>query len=422
MRRPTTLLLLLIALLFLPTLPAHAQNGKADKQTWQPTTALEEGIERARKKDLKKAALNFQEALNHWQLHAVARLYLQVLKDAENKRLKKKEAVELFKSVDLERKNDHKKALKTISKLLKKKKNYAPFYIVKGELLADAEDNQAAEAAFAAAIDHAADSPLPYLLRGRYYARTHAEAEAVDDFTAAVTTDPDLAIGFFERGFVYCLEKKYDLAIKDFEVAAQTYPAWGKAPIVNEAYYGRGSKRFQQHSYRRALADFERAIRIDSTYLNSYLNRGLCYRGLKAYSKALKDFSFCIAQDPEFKDAYYERAATYYTRRRYSQALPDLLKTLELDPADKRARLKLGECYYQLRKYNQAIAQFDKLIKQDSGYFLAYYWKGYACKDSRRYKQALAAFRQFLKLAPQHYYKQIAHAQVEIKRIKAGIR
>ncbi|MFQ5710003.1 MAG: tetratricopeptide repeat protein, partial [bacterium] len=399
---------------------AQQSNGSADPV--QPGAILSKGVELARKKGLEKAYRTFQEAEDYWQVNAASLLYLHIIADVNNKVLKKKVATEIFKALYEASDAKPKKGLKRIDKLLKKNKHYFPLYLVKGDILTNLDQTEEAESVFAAAIEEAPDAPLPHLLRGRFHAKLGANQQAIDDFSQAVAMDSSLAIGFFERGFLLCVEKKYDDAIRDFEIASKSYPDWGQSAIVNEAFFGRGVGRIQRKLYRKALADFDRAIAINPNYVRSYFNRGLAYKGLKSYAKAIEDFDACIAHNDQFKDAYYQRASTNLDRGRTSKAVPDLVKVLELDPRDKKSYLKLAESYYKLRKYNAAIQQLDKLIELDATYFWAYYRKGYACKDSGKRRQAIAAFQKFLSVVPKKYYKQIAHAEVEIKKLKSGMR
>jgi len=148
------------------------------------------------------------------------------------------------------------------------------------------------------------------------------------------------------------------------------------------------------------------------------LNRARAYKKLKSYTKALKDFEHCIQKNPEFKEAYYQRGILHSDRRHDAKAAIDFRAALKLSPKDIKLSFKVAETYYKAGKYSPAIAEFNKVIKLDGRYFWAYYWKGYSHKSLQQQKQAVRAFQTFLKYAPKQYYKQILHAEMEIKKLQ----
>ncbi len=413
------LLTLLLITIFPLTLQAKT-NIEDGTDTSKLNEALSSGIKFAKKKDFKKAKPAFRATLNSWQTHPNARLYLKIIRDSEQKTIKKKVAGNIFKAVFEDYNAHYKKALKQIEKSRKKNKTYFPVYLIKGDILNNLENDEAAELAYDKAIALAPKSPLPYLLRGLFYQKNDQPEKAIDDYSKAIEFDPNSAIGYYVRGFVNCVRKNYASAIKDFNVASKQYPDWGRSAIVNEAYFSRGVQRTLKKSYKRAVLDFNKAIEINPDYLDSYLNRGIAYRNLKSYRKAIKDFNTCIEKRPNFKDAYYHRAVTYYEQGKYKQANADLVKVLEFEPGNTKTRFKLAESYYKSGRYNNAITQFNKVLKQNPRYYWAYYWKGFACKSARKNKQAVAAFKGFLSLAPKNYYKQIIIVETEIKKIRRG--
>ncbi|RMD94451.1 MAG: tetratricopeptide repeat protein [Calditrichaeota bacterium] len=384
-------------------------------------TILMDGIEAGRKKDFNTAKQKFEQALNYWQTSASAHLYLQILKDASEKKFKNKYATEIFKALNEQNLARHKKALKRISKVIKKNKEYFPAYIVQGGIYTSQENYAKAEEAYTQAINLAPNSVLPWLFRGKYYGKTEQFKKAVDDYTQALqlATWP---IEFFERGFVYCLLKEYDEAITDFEKAFLKYPQWQNSTVVYEAYHNRGVQRLNGNAYHGAVSDFSHAIQINPDYLSSYLNRGIAFKHLKKYQKAIKDFNFCLARKPDFREAYYNRGLTYFEQRAYSKAADDFRKALEYAPDDVSVQFKLAECYYNSRKYKRAVVHFNRVLKLNPSYFWAYYWKGYALEGLKRRQQAISAFQKFISLAPKQYYKQIAHAKVEIRKLGGSVR
>lgn len=112
------------------------------------------------------------------------------------------------------------------------------------------------------------------------------------------------------------------------------YIRQGTAPGPNLAiaYINRGIAYASQRQLRRAIADFNEAIRLAPDNPLPYYNRANAYFDRKDYQRAIADFSAAIERDPSFALAYYNRALAYEKLSNRPKAIADLQKALELDP------------------------------------------------------------------------------------------
>jgi tetratricopeptide (TPR) repeat protein len=81
-----------------------------------------------------------------------------------------------------------------------------------------------------------------------------------------------------------------------------------------------------------AIADINKAIKINPEYAIAYRNRGFAYYNKGLYDQAIADYSKAIEIDPEYADAYINRGYTYFEKGFYDKAIDDYNKTLELNP------------------------------------------------------------------------------------------
>src|SRR5689334_10807666 len=68
-----------------------------------------------------------------------------------------------------------------------------------------------------------------------------------------------------------------------------------------------GIKFYYQENYEGAIAEFTKAVKLDSTSVDAYFYRGNAKELLKDYTGAIEDFTKAIQYDNEFIDAYYNR-------------------------------------------------------------------------------------------------------------------
>ncbi|MFZ4679352.1 MAG: tetratricopeptide repeat protein [Flavobacterium sp.] len=89
--------------------------------------------------------------------------------------------------------------------------------------------------------------------------------------------------------------------------------------------------------YNQALAYFDAAVAIDSSYADSFYHRGICYVYMVQPQKAIADYTKAIALQPNFLAAYQERASIYYAVGKYDSGIKDINFALQLDPKNKLA-------------------------------------------------------------------------------------
>lgn len=97
----------------------------------------------------------------------------------------------------------------------------------------------------------------------------------------------------------------------------------------------RGSIRSNDGDYPRALADFGRALRIDSNNAQVYFERGILYQARGIYENAARDFDQALALQPGLRPALDRRAEiTQQMSSAYLRELDALDNYLRTSPTD----------------------------------------------------------------------------------------
>ena len=55
--------------------------------------------------------------------------------------------------------------------------------------------------------------------------------------------------------------------------------------------------------YGKAVPEFTKAIELDPSYLNGYIQRAICYENLGKLDEAIKDYEKALELDPDCKEA-----------------------------------------------------------------------------------------------------------------------
>ncbi len=101
---------------------------------------------------------------------------------------------------------------------------------------------------------------------------------------------------------------------------------------LDDLMVARGNAYYRLKNYRRALVDYDEAIRLDPRDSASYFNRGLVYEELGDTRRALQNYGEAIRLKPDDSEAYLNRGLVFLNTAKFDEALPDFSRAHELDP------------------------------------------------------------------------------------------
>jgi tetratricopeptide (TPR) repeat protein len=85
-----------------------------------------------------------------------------------------------------------------------------------------------------------------------------------------------------------------------------------------EIYYKSGWQYFDSGEYDKAIADFDKAIRIDNSYTAAFFERGNAYFKKCEYAKAIDDYSMAIQLEPNKFGSFYNARAEAYCKKTWA--------------------------------------------------------------------------------------------------------
>ena len=81
-----------------------------------------------------------------------------------------------------------------------------------------------------------------------------------------------------------------------------------------------------------ALADCDKAIRLNPDDAAAYFSRGFAKVALGRHEEALGDYDEAIRLNPDFAEAYFDRGAAKRALGRRKEGAADLLEAMDLNP------------------------------------------------------------------------------------------
>ncbi len=183
-----------------------------------------------------------------------------------------------------------------------------------------------------------------YYINGtkHYYNGDYLKAEM--DFHNALNINPNDAKLNYYMGLV-----------KDISDESTRSKQWAKG-VVNgtkaELYIGE------------AIKFFNRAIEIDSAFLDAHFQRADIRKTLQDYRGAIDDYNKMIEIDSTNIDAFCGRGQVkenYLNDKR--GALEDFSLAIKIAPEDAQAYFQRSELMYDMKDYRRAIADYNKIIE-----------------------------------------------------------
>jgi len=169
---------------------------------------------------------------------------------------------------------------------------------------------------------------LAYLNRGTTYIKLSGFEAALADFDAALKLDKSIAEVHIHRGTLLSSLGRFDEAVESLTTAIGISPK-GTLYLYRAAAYAKLGQT------ERELADYNKAVEVDSGNAVAYNNRAIFYLKSNNKDAALADFNKALELNPKLVMVYRNRAYLYKLQGETEKAKADekVAETLENPPA-----------------------------------------------------------------------------------------
>ncbi len=134
----------------------------------------------------------------------------------------------------------------------------------------------------------------------------------------------------------------------------------------------RGVELCGQEQYEKALREFNKALRLNPTYILGYRNRAILFlrvgaampgRSRPYFQQALFDYSAALELNPKDADAYRERALVHARMGDADRAIADFTQALKIKPDFAEAYRGRSKAYRDKGDLERAVADIERAIK-----------------------------------------------------------
>ena len=168
--------------------------------------------------------------------------------------------------------------------------------------------------------------------------------------------------------------------------------------LTAEDWFQKGYNANEIGEYDNAILYWQKAIEINSDFVEAYCNMGVAYIYKGNYDKAIECFQKAIALDPNNPTVYDNMGVAYYDKENYNIALNFHQKAISIDPNYAGAYLNLGLAYYKKKNYDKAINFYQKAISLKPNYADAYNNMGITYIDKGNFDKAIECLQKACKM------------------------
>lgn len=236
--------------------------------------------------------------------------------------------------------------------------------------------------------------------------------------------------------------KKSDVESQDSTLAKVNAPELKRIngllkanPNDPELYIQRGRVYLELKDFEAAVADGERALKLDSTKDSYYLFLTDAYFYGNHTRQAKEILERCVKKVPNSTEGYLKLAELFFYVKKYQEAINNINNALRIDETLAKGYFLKGLCYKESGDTSLAISSLQTACEQDNQYYDAYvelgrllalkhnplsiqyfnnalkidskstevvYMVAKFYQDSKKYKEAVEAYQKLLQMDPKN--------------------
>jgi tetratricopeptide (TPR) repeat protein len=331
--------------------------------------------------------------------HALADFAAAVRLDPENPKLRNERALFLLsRGITQQAVEDLNYAIKLSPEFPEAHNNRGLIYIARKDY-PRAIDN------FSAALRLRSDYSDALNNRGFAYLQSGETDKAVLDFDKAIELKPDDVNSWNNRGMLFLQKEEYAKAVRDFSEAI------GRNLFNPQLYLLRRKAFLKLEQFKEAradaakvewlgeLANLNQRIAHEPADPKRYVDRGEFWSEAREWKRALADFDRAIKINYQLVAAYTGRAAVHLMQENFKKAIADCKLAIAIEPHQEAFSIR-GDAHFKTAAYESAIADYTEAKRIDSSVAQAYFLRSQELQETGKQEQASQALEQALALDP----------------------
>ncbi len=172
------------------------------------------------------------------------------------------------------------------------------------------------------------------------------------------------------------------------------------------AWNNRGITLANSGELQKAVASFDKALRLKPDYDQAWSNRGITLISLGKYKKAVSSFDKAIKAKADYAQAWNGRGLALASLGQYQEALLAHNQALEIESDDAEAWNNRGSALFNLNRLEEAIASYEKALEIQPEKDSAWCNRGFALAALGKLDEAISSYIEAIRIQPNHHAAQ----------------
>jgi tetratricopeptide (TPR) repeat protein len=228
-------------------------------------------------------------------------------------------------------------------------------------------------------------SARAYLTRGRALAKQLRLKQAFECFNNSLALAADDVSALDQRASLALKLNQPKVAIDDLSKIISTAPN----QVAAYQYGNRAWAYFRLGEYKKALSDYEKALKLEPTNYSLQLGSALCLNADRQYAKALQTYTQLYNMEPDNNEVLMQKGFCRQCLGDKQGALKDFNQALKNDATTARWFSYRANLLSELNQKDQACDDFVKAANLEPNNETAQYTAAKSCKALKRKELAL---------------------------------
>jgi predicted O-linked N-acetylglucosamine transferase (SPINDLY family) len=181
-------------------------------------------------------------------------------------------------------------------------------------------------------------------------------------------------------------------------------------------FLNRGNAYNELDDHRNAIQDYDQAISLKPSYVNAHANKALALKKSGQIAQAIEVFNTTLALDNNYAEAHYNLGILHFEMRALVLAINCFQRAALLEPQNADIFFNLAIALRQNGHTREATSAFDHTLMLQPHRTEAYFGRGMAQHELKQFPLAIADFEKVIQLAPDfpYAYGRLLHAKMSI--------
>lgn len=227
-------------------------------------------------------------------------------------------------------------------------------------------------------------SAKAYLARGRALAKQLRLKQAYESFNSALALSANDLLALDQRASIALKLNRPKVAVEDLSKIISTAPE----QVAAYQYGNRASAYTRLGDYKKALADYDKALKLEPTNYSLQLGAALCLTADKQYARALKTYTELHNMEPDNNEVLMQKGFCRQCLGDKKGALNDFNRAIKNDSTTARWFTYRADLLTELNQPDLACDDFISAANLEPNNEASQYTAAKSCKVLKR--QALA--------------------------------